>query len=40
MPLEFQARRMSEGPTHDPARSERLDPFDNHIPYDWNVRQH
>ncbi len=23
---------------HDPARSERLDPFDNHIPYDWGVR--
>jgi dTDP-4-dehydrorhamnose 3,5-epimerase len=23
---------------HDPARSERLDPFDNHIPYDWAVR--
>jgi dTDP-4-dehydrorhamnose 3,5-epimerase len=25
---------------HDPARSDRLDPFDNHIPYDWAVRQH
>lgn len=25
---------------HDPARSTRLDPFDNHIPYDWGVRQH
>lgn len=25
---------------HDPARSERLDPFRNPIPYDWNVRQH
>jgi dTDP-4-dehydrorhamnose 3,5-epimerase len=25
---------------HDPTRSERLDPFANHIPYDWNVRQH
>lgn len=25
---------------HDPARSERLDPFDNHIPYDWAVRHH
>jgi dTDP-4-dehydrorhamnose 3,5-epimerase len=25
---------------HDPSRSERLDPFDNHIPYDWGVRQH
>jgi dTDP-4-dehydrorhamnose 3,5-epimerase len=24
----------------DPARSERLDPFDNDIPYDWSVRQH
>ncbi len=23
---------------HDPARSTRIDPFDNHIPYDWNVR--
>ena len=23
---------------HDPKRSERLDPFDNDIPYDWNVR--
>ena len=23
---------------HDPTRSERLDPFDNHIPYDWAVR--
>lgn len=23
---------------HDPARSERLDPFDNHIPYRWEVR--
>ena len=22
---------------HDPARSERLDPFDNHIPYRWEV---
>jgi dTDP-4-dehydrorhamnose 3,5-epimerase len=26
--------------SHDPSRSERLDPFDNHIPYDWAVRQH
>ena len=26
--------------THDPARSDRLDPFDNDIPYDWAVRQH
>lgn len=25
---------------HDPSRSERLDPFDNDIPYDWAVRQH
>ena len=25
---------------HDPSRSERLDPFDNDIPYDWSVRQH
>lgn len=25
---------------HDPARSERLDPFDNHIPYDWALRHH
>lgn len=25
---------------HDPARSTRLDPFDNDIPYDWDVRQH
>ena len=25
---------------HDPSRSTRLDPFDNHIPYDWAVRQH
>jgi len=25
---------------HDPSRSERLDPFDNHIPYDWSVRHH
>lgn len=25
---------------HDPSLSTRLDPFDNHIPYDWNVRQH
>ena len=23
---------------HDPSRSERLDPFDNEIPYDWDVR--
>jgi dTDP-4-dehydrorhamnose 3,5-epimerase len=25
---------------HDPARSERVDPFRNAIPYDWNVRCH
>jgi dTDP-4-dehydrorhamnose 3,5-epimerase len=25
---------------HDPARSSRLDPFSNHIPYDWGVRHH
>jgi len=25
---------------HDPARSIRLDPFDNYIPYEWDVRQH
>jgi dTDP-4-dehydrorhamnose 3,5-epimerase len=25
---------------HDPARSSRLDPFENHIPYDWAVRHH
>lgn len=25
---------------HDPARSTRLDPFENDIPYDWGVRQH
>lgn len=25
---------------HDPSRSDRLDPFENHIPYNWNVRQH
>jgi dTDP-4-dehydrorhamnose 3,5-epimerase len=23
---------------HDPTRSTRLDPFDNHIPYDWAVK--
>ena len=23
---------------HDPSRSERIDPFDNQIPYDWAVR--
>jgi dTDP-4-dehydrorhamnose 3,5-epimerase len=25
---------------HDVSRSDRLDPFDNDIPYDWAVRQH
>jgi dTDP-4-dehydrorhamnose 3,5-epimerase len=25
---------------HDPSRSTRLDPFHNHLPYDWAVRQH
>jgi dTDP-4-dehydrorhamnose 3,5-epimerase len=25
---------------HDPERSTRLDPFENDIPYDWNVRHH
>jgi dTDP-4-dehydrorhamnose 3,5-epimerase len=25
---------------HDPARSDRLDPFVNAIPYDWSVRCH
>jgi dTDP-4-dehydrorhamnose 3,5-epimerase len=25
---------------HDPSRSDRLDPFDNQIPYDWSLRQH
>ena len=23
---------------HDPSRTERLDPFDERIPYDWAVR--
>lgn len=23
---------------HDPSKSVRLDPFQNHIPYDWNVK--
>lgn len=26
--------------SHDPSRSDRLDPFTSEIPYDWNVRQH
>jgi dTDP-4-dehydrorhamnose 3,5-epimerase len=25
---------------HDPALTERVDPFDNNIPYQWAVRQH
>jgi len=25
---------------HEPSRSSRLDPFANHIPYDWSVRNH
>ena len=25
---------------HDPSRSDRLDPFENDIPYDWSLRQH
>ena len=25
---------------HDPGRSSRLDPFENHIPYDWAVKHH
>jgi len=25
---------------HDPARSDRLDPFVNEIPYDWALRHH
>ena len=25
---------------HDPGRSTRLDPFQNHIPYSWQVRSH
>lgn len=25
---------------HDPSRSERVDPFENDIPYDWAVREH
>ena len=25
---------------HDPSRSDRLDPFDNEIPYDWAVVNH
>lgn len=25
---------------HDPSRSDRLDPFDNDLPYDWSLRHH
>jgi len=25
---------------HDPSRTTRLDPFDNHIPYDWAVQHY
>lgn len=25
---------------HDPARTTRLDPFENHIPYQWGLRHH
>jgi dTDP-4-dehydrorhamnose 3,5-epimerase len=25
---------------HDPSRSDRLDPFANHLPYRWEVRNH
>ena len=25
---------------HDPSRSDRLDPFDNDIPYDWAIHHH
>jgi dTDP-4-dehydrorhamnose 3,5-epimerase len=25
---------------HDPTQSDRMDPFDNDLPYDWNVKQH
>ncbi len=26
--------------SHDPSRSSRLDPFENHIGYDWSLRNH
>jgi dTDP-4-dehydrorhamnose 3,5-epimerase len=26
--------------THDPSRTSRLDPFEGHIDYDWDVRHH
>ena len=25
---------------HDPSRSARINPFDNHIPYDWAIKHH
>jgi len=25
--------------SHDPSLSERMDPFENHIPYDWAIKQ-
>lgn len=25
---------------HDPSRSDRLDPYDNHVPYDWAAKHH
>jgi len=25
---------------HDPSRSDRMDPFTSHIPYDWAVKHH
>ena len=25
---------------HDPQKSERLDPFENHIPYRWDLKHH
>jgi dTDP-4-dehydrorhamnose 3,5-epimerase len=25
---------------HEPSRTSRLDPFENHIPYDWDTRHH
>ena len=38
-PLAIGGERLHATP-HDPSRSERLDPFENHIPYDWAVRHH
>lgn len=26
--------------SHDPSRSSRMDPFDNHIDYNWDIRNH